>query len=793
MTCNVAIDSVPMTRREVAQSLAISSVAVLTGAAAPAPVRYKNSKLAIPDRVADLLSRMTIEEKVVQLFGIADGKTKVQTKSGLFDSAAATREFPDGFGHICSPSLSNLGTAGVTPARTARDTAVYMNAVQKWAMEKTRLGIPVLAQEEALHGLGRRDATSFPQAIGLASSWDPELLTSVFAYAAAETRARGAHLVLTPVVDVARDPRWGRTEETYGEDTYLVSEMGVAAITGFQGDVSKGLAPDRVFATVKHFAGHGAPENGTNTGPLMMGERTLREELLPPYREAVQRGHAPSVMVTYHEVDGIPMAANRWLLTDVLRREWGFDGMVIADYKAIKELMTIHHIARDLDDAAVLAMLAGVDVELPDPEAYLRLPALVAAGRVPMARIDEAVRRVLTVKFAVGLFENPYVDVAKADARTGAAAGRALARKAAGRTIVLLKNERETLPFDAAKVGRLAVFGISATDTPTGGYSDVPRQVVSVLDGLKAEAKGRFEVEYAVGVRISKTRNWYGNPVTPPTPAEAKAMRDEAIAIARNADRILLVLGDTEETSREAWSKDHMGDRASLDLFGEQNQLAEAMFALGKPVIVLLLNGRPPSIPMIAEKADAVIEGWYLGQETGNAVADVLFGRVNPGGKLPISIPRSVGQLPIYYGVKPSARRGYLLETTEPLYAFGHGLSYTTFDVSAPRGPASSKAGGDVSIEVDVTNTGKRAGDEVVQVYLHEINPSVTMPVRALKAFKRVTLQPGEKRTVRLTLAADAFGLWNGAMERVVEPGDFIIEAGPNLAELKAMTMSITA
>ena len=782
-----------MTRREAARCLAATGTIGMLAAAAPPSRGYRDASRPVAERVADLLAQMTIGEKVAQLFGIADAKTRVQTATGHFDLTAASREFPDGFGHLCSPSLSNLGTAGVTPTRTASETAAYMNAVQNWAVEHTRLGIPVLAQEEALHGLGRRDATSFPQAIGLASSWDPDLLTSVFAYAAAETRARGAHLVLTPVVDVARDPRWGRTEETYGEDTYLVSEMGVAAIKGFQGDLSKGFAPDRVFATVKHFAGHGAPENGTNTGPLMMGERTLREELLPPYKEAVQRGHAPSVMVTYHEVDGVPMAANRWLLTDVLRREWGFEGMVIADYKAIKELMTIHHVARDLDDAAVLAMLAGVDVELPDPEAYPRLPALVASGRVPMARIDEAVRRVLTIKFAVGLFENPYVDVAKADARTGAAAGRALARHAAGRTMVLLKNERATLPLAADKVGRLAVCGISASDTPIGGYSDVPRQVVSVLDGLKAESKGRFAVDYAIGVRISKTRNWYGNAVTPPTPAEAKTLREEAVAVAKNADRILLVLGDTEETSREAWSKDHMGDRATLNLFGEQNQLAEAMFALGKPVIVLLLNGRPASIPLIAEKADAILEGWYLGQETGNAVADVLFGRINPGGKLPISIPRSVGQLPVYYGVKPSARRGYLLDTTAPLYAFGHGLSYTTFALSVPRAPAAVRAGSDVAIDVDVTNTGTRAGDEVVQVYLHETTSSVTMPVRALKAFRRVTLQPGETRTVRLTIAADAFALWNGAMKRVVEPGEFVIEAGPDLAGLKATTVRVTA
>ena len=781
-----------LTRREVAQGLGVTALAgaVPTRAASADP--YRNPALPIVARVDDLIARMTIDEKVAQLIGVADDKARIEDAAGRFDPRAATGAFPHGIGHLCSPSLSHLGTAGVTPTRTAGETATYMNAVQGWATRSTRLGIPVLAHEEALHGLARRDATAFPQAIGLASSWDPALLTRVFAHAAAETRARGVHMVLTPVLDVARDPRWGRVEETYGEDPYLVATLGVAAIHGFQG-VGESLAPDRVFATVKHFAGHGVPENGTNTGPLMIGERTLRETLLPPYRAAVQAGHARSVMTTYHEVDGIPMAANRWLLDTVLRREWGFDGMVIADYKAIAELMTIHRVAATLTDAAAMALVAGVDVELPDGRAYLQLPALVAAGRVPIARIDAAVRRVLAVKFAAGLFDAPFVDAGVADSRTGDATGRRLAREAAGRTMVLLKNERATLPLDPARIGRLAVLGISATDTPLGGYSDVPRQVVSVLDALRAEARGRFEIDHAVGVRLTKTRNWYGDAVIPPTPAEASALRDEALVVAARADRILLVLGDNEETSREAWSAGHMGDRSSLDLFGEQEALAEAVLALGKPVIVLLLNGRPASIPFIAEHADAILEGWYLGQETGGAVADILFGRVNPGGKLPISIPRSVGQLPVYYSRKPSARRGYLLDTTEPLFAFGHGLSYTTFAVGPPQLPATARRGTPVTVEVAVTNTGTRAGDEVIQAYLHPLVSSVTQPVRALKAFARVTLAPGERKIIALTLEPDAFAVWNGDMQRVVEPGDFVIETGPGLAHLTPRTIRVIA
>ena len=783
-----------MTRRDAAKLFAATAAAAIAAAPARAEDRlpYRDPTLPIAARVDDLVGRMTLEEKVQQLVGIGSERAKIEDTRGGFDRIAARRNFPHGLGFICSPSFNHIVKPGRDATFTASECAQYMNALQRWAVEDTRLGIPVIAHEEALHGLRGRGATSFPAAIGLASAWDPELVTRVFAAAAAETRARGAHMVLTPVLDIARDPRWGRVEETYGEDTYLVSETGVAAIRGFQGAPGGRLALGHVFATVKHFAGHGVPENGSNTGPLMMGERTLRDELLPSYQAGVQRGGAPSVMVTYHEIDGVPCAANSWLLQTVLRREWGFGGMVVSDYNAVRELATIHKVAADFDSAAVMALMAGTDVELPDAHCFAALPALVRAGRVPIARIDEAVRRVLTVKFRIGLFENPYVDAGAAEAATGNATSRALAREAAGRTMVLLKNDAAALPLSPATVGRLAVVGHSATDTPIGGYSDVPRHVVSVLDALRAEAaSGRFIVDYSEGARATMTRDWYNDEVRVPTAEAAATARDAAVALARASDRVLLVVGDTEETAREAWTVEHKGDRADLTLYGHQQALADALFDTGKPVIVLLLNGRPPAIPAIAEKAAAIIEGWYLGEETGNAVADVLFGRVNPGGKLAISVPRSVGQLPVYYGRKPSARRGYLDSPTEPLFAFGHGLSYTRFELSAPRVPARAQAGRDVPVEIDVTNIGDRAGDEVVQVYLHQEVASVTRPVRTLKAFRRVTLAPGERRTVTLTLPADAFALWNRAMARVIEPGRFRIEAGPNLAELKAAYVTV--
>ena len=784
-----------VTRRDAVKTVALGAGLAAAPAAAVARGGYRDASLPVAARVDDLLARMTLEEKVQQIVGIANGRDKIEDSRGQFDRAAARRNLPSGVGFICSPSFNHVIKPGKEATFSASECAAYMNALQRWAVEDTRLGIPLIAHEEALHGLRGRDATSFPAAIGLASSWDPDLVTRVFAATAGEVRARGSQMVLTPVLDVARELRWGRVEETYGEDTHLVSEIGVAAIRGFQGaSTPDRLAPGHVYATVKHFAGHGVPENGSNTGPLMMGERTLREQLLPSYQAGIQRGRAPSVMVTYHEIDGIPCAANPWLLQTVLRREWGFAGMVVSDYNAIRELATIHGVATDLPAAGVMALLAGTDVELPDAQCFVTLPALVRAGRVPVARIDEAVRRVLTVKFAIGLFENPYVDVAAAEAATGGAAARTLAREAAGRSMVLLKNDGGTLPLAAERVGRLAVIGHSAVDTPIGGYSEPPRHVVSVLEALQAEAAGgRFTVDYAEGARATMTRDWYNDDVEVPSAAAAAVARAEAVALARRSDRVLLVVGDTEETAREAWTVEHKGDRASLDLFGHQQELADALLALGKPVIVLLLNGRPPAIPAIAERAAAIIEGWYLGEETGNAVADVLFGRVNPGGKLPISIARSVGQLPVYYARKPSARRGYLDSSTEPLYAFGHGLSYTRFDLSTPRVPATARAGHDVAVEVNVTNVGDRAGDEVVQVYLHQEVASITRPVRLLKAFQRITLAPGERRTVRLTIRAEAFTLWNRDMRQVVEPGRFRIEAGPNLAELKAATIDITA
>lgn len=760
---------------------------------------YKDAAQPVEARVNDLLARMTLEEKVSQLVALWLNKGTIQTPAGEFDPARASAAFPNGLGMISRPSDRKGVATGTTAAganagdvnRSAEDNARYVNAAQKWSVERTRLGIPMLMHEEALHGLVAPGATSFPQSIGLASTWNPGLIEQVFSVAAKEARARGANLMLAPVVDVARDPRWGRIEETYGEDPYLVGEMGLAAIRGFQGTTLP-LAPDKVFVTLKHMTGHGQPENGTNIGPASLGERNLRENFFPPFERAVKELPVLSVMASYNEIDGIPSHASNWLLNDVLRGEWGFQGAVVSDYFAVRELVTRHHMYKDIKDAAARAIDSGVDVETPDGEGFNHLIALVKEGRLSQGQIDNAVRRVLRMKFAGGLFENPYADEKTAARKTNTPEAIALARQAARESIVLLKNANGLLPLDASGIKRMAVIGTHAKDTPIGGYSDIPTHVVSVLEGMQAEGKGKFAVDFAEGVRITDHRIWSKDDVALVPDSVNDALRAEAIETAKKADVVVMVLGGNEAVSREAWADEHLGDSETLELPGPQNALAKEILALGKPVVVILLNGRPYAVNYLAENAPALIEGWYLGEQTGTAIGDVVFGRYNPGGKLPVSIARNVGQLPIYYNKKPSARRGYLFGDTTPLYPFGYGLSYTSFDIAAPVLATPTIGIADtVTVRVDVANTGKRAGDEVVQLYVRDDEASVTRPVTELKRFQRVTLQPGEKRTVTFELKPADLSFYNVDMKRVVEPGTFTISAGPNSATLKSATLTV--
>jgi beta-glucosidase len=758
---------------------------------------YKDPKLPVEARVEDLLARMTLEEKVAQMLSIWENKADVFDARMEFDPAKMALKYPNGIGTFARPSdATGPSSPRVVRRRDIPATIRLVNALQHYAMTGTRLGIPILLHEEGLHGYAAVGATSFPQAIALASSWDPALVRAVNAVTAREIRARGVSEALSPVVDVARDPRWGRIEETFGEDPYLVGEMGVASVEGLQGEgKTRVLGSGKVFATLKHLTGHGQPESGTNVGPAPYSERTLRENFFPPFEKVIERTGIETVMPSYNEIDGVPSHANVWLLQKVLRGEWQFDGVVVSDYYAIEDLQTLHHIAGSPEEAARLALAAGVDSDLPSGAAYATLTQQVQGGRVPEDSINMAVRRLLKLKFRAGLFENPYANAGQAAALTNNSEARALARKAAQRTIVLLKNDG-MLPLQLPPAGGaksvIAVIGPSAAVARLGGYYGEPPLKVSILDGIRARVGSRANVVYAEGVKITANDDWWADDVKLADPAANRRLIDEAVSVARNADRIVLAIGDTEQTSREGWAKSHLGDRDSLDLVGEQQALFDALHALGKPIVVVLINGRPASTVQISAAANAMLEGWYLGEQGGNAVADILFGDVNPGGKLPVTIPRSVGQLPMFYNYKPSAHRGYLFDSVEPLYPFGFGLSYTSFEIGAPRLSSDRiAANGSVTVSVPVRNTGARAGDETVQIYVHQLLSSVTRPIKELKAFERITLNPGESKTVTFVLTSEAFRMWNASMQRVVEPGAFEIMAGPNSVDLKTVLLNI--
>jgi beta-glucosidase len=641
-------------------------------------------------------------------------------------------------------------------------------------------------------------STSFPQVLGLASTWDPALVEQVFAAAGDEMASTGTNQAFTPVLDLARDPRWGRTEETYGEDPYLVSRMAVAAVNGLQGTSWEIDRRHHVIATAKHFAVHGQPEGGTNTAPGNYSERVIRESFLIPFQAAVEEAHVGSIMASYNEIDGIPSHINHWLLDRVLRREWGFQGYVTSDGNGLQMLVETHHVAADKAEAARKALAAGVDYDLSDGTVYATLTDQVKQGIIPESELDGAVSRVLATKFRLGLFENPYVDADYAAQTVNSPEHKALALKAAQEAITLLKNDGKLLPLDPKKLKTIAVIGPNAADVHLGGYSrdPGPGNQISILDGIRQRVEPGVKVLYSEGCKITTGKHgwaaWYENKVDIPDAKSQEAGIRAAADAARKSDVAIVVVGENESTNREAWSEEHLGDRDSLDLIGAQEQLVEAVAATGRPVVVLLINGRPLSINYIKEHVPAILEGWYLGEQGGTAAANVIFGDVNPGGKLPITFPKSVGQLPDFYDYKPSRNRSYLLNGRKPLFPFGYGLSYTTFKFENVRmEPQIILPGGMAKVSVDVTNTGTREGDEVAQMYIHQRIASVTRPVMELRGFKRVALKPGEKTTVEFSLTPEALSMLNEDMHRVVEPGTFDIMVGPSSVETKSVSLQV--
>lgn len=745
---------------------------------------YLNPVLPIAERVADLILRMTLEEKIAQLYSVP-WQVSISDENGDFSPAKAEPYLQNGILHVGRPGMK----------KSARDAAIFTNAIQKYLIEHTRLGIPALFHEEALHGLMAKDATSFPQAIALGSTWDPQLVRQIYAVAACEMRARGSNYALTPDLDLARDPRWGRTEESFGEDPYLVSRMGVAAVLGLQG-ASVNIDNEHIIATVKHFTAHGQPQGGRNCAPVNVSMRELRENFLPPFRAAVIEGGVQSVMASYNEIDSIPSHCNRWLLHDLLRTEWGFAGFVTSDGWGIGQLDTVHHVAANKSEAAKLAIEAGVDSEILCPDSFQFLPELVKSGKVKESIIDRALARVLRSKFNLGLFENPYVDPDAAEHIVGCPEHRKLALEAAHKSIILLKNTGNLLPLHTDKLEKIAVIGPNAAGLHLGGYSYIPAHSITVLEGIRQKAGNKIEVLYHEGCHITKQpsdwRLWWQNEIDLVDPAEDDNRIDEAVALARQVDVAILVIGGNEGTCREAWDDKHPGDRDDLNLLGRQNELVLRIVETGTPVVVVLINGRPLTINDIADQVPAIIEAWYPGQEGGAAIADVLFGEVNPGGKLTVTFPRSVGQLPVYYNHKPSATRGYLFTKTEPLFPFGFGLSYTTFSYSNIRLSKNCiHADESVTVSVDITNSGPVDGDEIVQLYIRDRVSSVTRPVMELKDFRRVHFKTGEAQTVSFTLTPEKLAFYDINMQQVVEPGEFDIMIGTSSVEFLKIVLKV--
>lgn len=748
---------------------------------------YKDASASVSDRVEDLISRMTLAEKIAQVTAVWAEKKKMYNDSVFLDTAIARQIMPYGIGHITRPS-ELAGPPG--PSRTAKNEAEFTNAVQKWLVEETRLGIPALMHEESLHGLAAKNATSWNQPIGLAATWNTGLARQLYAIAARQTRSRGGHLVLTPVVDVCREPRWGRVEETFGEDPFLSAEMGKAAVLGFQGD-DREYDRTEVLATLKHMTGHGEPEGGNNIGPAHIAERTLHEIYLYPFKRIVKEAKVANIMASYNEVNGVPSHANDWMLNELLRDEWGFDGVVVSDYFAVKELHARHRVSEDLKAAAVTSISSGVDIELPDAEAFPFLGEAVEDGSLRVAVLDRAVGRILTQKFQLGLFEDPYVDPELALANMPA--DDSLALRAATEGMVMLKNDG-LLPMTEWTGKTVAVIGPNADRVMLGGYSDYPEHFITVREGLEKYLEDRGgKVVYAQGVEVTRPGSWYLDPVELVPEAEERENIAEAVLAARGADLIVLAIGGNELTSREAWAESHLGDRPSLELFGLQNELIDALAELDKPTVGLVYGGRPLDIRNLLEKTNAVFQCWYQGQETGHAVANVLGGDANPSGKLPLSMPRSAGHIPAYYNYKPTARRGYLHADVNALFPFGYGLSYTSFSLGSPTlSDSIMSENGTIELSVDVTNTGERRGAEVVQLYVHDQYSSVTRRLKDLRGFQKLWLDPGQTETVKFTVDRSTLEFLDKEMKWTVEPGGFTLMVGTSSREEDLQQMEIT-
>ena len=734
---------------------------------------------SIEEQVEHLLCSMTLEEKVNQV-------------TSDYARTALKGNHPGDIGNELKERLAKgLGSIQfVNLPHDAAQEATFANAIQQYVQDNTRLGIPVLLAGEACHGLIAHRATSFPQAIALASTWTPELVNRVFSSAGRQARSRGNHLMNTPVLDLARDPRWGRMEETFGEDVYLVTRMGLAAVAGLQGG-GEIVGRDNVVSALKHFAGYGQCDGGRNFAPSQIPRRVFEEEILEPFRQVLSKAHAWGLMPSHSEVDGVPAHGDERLLTGLLRNEWGFTGVVVSDYHDVHRLDILHHVATNQEAAALQALKAGVSLDFPIGASYLTLIESLKKYPEYIEYLDQRVREVLRVKFMLGLFENPFVDEEKAVRLQDDPGNKVLALEAAEKAVILLKNKNNLLPLDKSELSKIAVIGPNAGETILGGYTHWLTKGTSIRDGLAAYLEGSgIEVCHARGCGITAGGKTFaqletGSEVntrisTLPLEEETTSIQ-QAAAMAKNCDVAVVCVGDDYFSAREAfYLRSALGDRANIDLAGNQEALIQAVIETGTPTIVVLMHGRSLSINYTNEYADAILDGWYLGEETATAICRTLFGENNPGGKLVVTVPRSAAHVPCHYSQRHSANwKDYLFDEGPPLFSFGYGLSYTSFELNNIRLSTSLlKAGEPCEVLLDVANTGDLAGDEVIQVYLRDVVGSTTRPVKALKSFQRVSLNPGECKALTLPLGPEAFEMIDIDMNRVIEPGEFKVLVG---------------
>lgn len=738
---------------------------------------YKDAGASVDARVEDLLSRMTLEEKVQQL-----------TMNGL-----------GAFPHIGE-------VVGVcdSPFEGLELIANQSKEAKKHAKEKTRLGIPPIQIAECLHGLLAYGATIYPQAIAQGSTWNPELIERMSAQIAEEASSVGVDQALSPLFDLIRDPRYGRNEECYAEDPYLVAEIGKAFVTGMQGKPEQtrtGIPEGKLMCTAKHFAGYSVPAAGINLAPASLGEREMRTLHLYPFEKVVKEANVYSVMPSYNETDGIPAHANHHLLSEILRHEWGFEGYVFSDYGGASHLTHFHKTVPDKKEAAYQAFTAGLDLEAARPDIYPHIAELVKEGRLSEADVDVAVRRILKAKFRSGVFDKKYADVKNIKKHVHTPEHIALAKTIADESIVLLQNNDNILPLNPDKIKSIAVVGPNANQVQYGDYSYTRdnKSGVTVLQGITDLVGDKVKVNYAKGCGISSLD----------TTGIA-----EAVEAAKESDVVVAVLGETsvilsglgwgrgpgEMEADDTFTTGEGYDITDINPIGVQRELLQALKATGKPIVLVLVHGRPWSIVWEKDNMDAILEAWYPGEQGGNSVADIIFGKVNPSGRLNATIPQSAGHIPVAYDYKPSAKginrepgtpekpgRDYVFSSPDPVFSFGHGLSYTDFEYGDMQISGDTFGNEGITVSVNVKNTGSVPGKEVVQLYVNDKISSVTTPVKALKGFSKISLAPGESRRVSFTVAPEDLGLWNRDMKYVTEPGDFDFMFGKSSENIQCM------